>query len=236
MIEFAGVTFRRSGSIVFEDLSVRILPETFVLLVGSNGTGKTSFLDLCSGLDTPDSGEVRVEGASTKRDTEAVRTTVGRVFENPRDQLIGETVGADVAFGPENLGWSRDDIDTSVRDALDVVGMGQRAKASIHRLSGGEVARVAVAGALAMQPDWLLLDEPTTGIDHPGRTQILDHLASLHAEGMGIVLATHDLRDLGELADRVMVCGERGIVEDGPPETLTNLSDRGVRIPHAWPD
>lgn len=234
MIAFSNVTYTRDGTPVFEDLSVDMLSGSFTLLVGANGSGKTSFLDLCSGIAQPDAGSVRVQGHSTISDTNAVRTEIGRVFEQPRDQLIGETVYADVAFGPENLGYALEDIDRRVVEALRAVGMEEHADTSIHRLSGGEAARVAIAGALAMEPAYLLLDEPTAGIDHPGRMQILDHLASLHRDGVGIILATHDLRDLDAVIDRLLVLGDRGIVADTTPSEVGDAKPPGVRIPASW--
>ncbi|ELZ04328.1 energy-coupling factor ABC transporter ATP-binding protein [Natrialba aegyptia] len=218
MIEFRSVTYGFDDVSVLEDLSLTIENGEFVVLVGPNGSGKTTLLRHCNGLLTPDSGTVLVDGTRVEADLIAARSTVGMVFQHPRDQFVAATVGADVAFGPENLGLDRPEIDSRVTAALEAVNMADREDDRIETLSGGEQARVAIAGALAMKPSYLVLDEPFTGLDTPARRSVRSRLESLSDRGTGVLLATHDLREIRDLADRVIGMQDGQIIIDEPPE------------------
>lgn len=237
MIEVSNLQVRVGGSTLLLDLSFSIFPGSFVLLVGANGAGKTTLLDHCAALKESTEGRIMIDGHPASRSPTLVRTTVGYVFEDPGHQLIGATIGEDVAFGPRNLGLPRDEIDRRVSKSLESVGMGGEEKTPIDSLSGGEQTRVALAGALAMDPPILLLDEPLTGLDFNGRKVVLETLEAQHAAGQTILLATHDLRDLGSIADRVLGLEAGKLVLDGAPGAVTqSLEDMGVRVPHNWPD
>ncbi|ELY86823.1 energy-coupling factor ABC transporter ATP-binding protein [Natrinema altunense] len=232
MIEFRAVSHAFDDVPVLEDVSLSIDDGEFVLLAGANGSGKTTLLRHCNGLLTPDSGTVRVDGTPVEDDLIAARSSVGMVFQHPRDQFVSATVGADVAFGPENLGLKRAEIDRRVDAALAAVNMAGRGDDRIDALSGGEQSRVAIAGALAMEPTHLVLDEPFTGLDDPARRSVLERLASLAEDGTGVLLATHDLRDVCELADRVIAMRDGRVVVDGPPaNALDDLDGLEVRVP-----
>jgi biotin transport system ATP-binding protein len=154
------------------------------------------------------------------------------VFQHARDQFVAATVGADVAFGPENLGLPREEIDRRVDDALAAVNLSGRESERIDTLSGGEQARVAVAGALAMEPAHLVLDEPFVGLDLAARESVLSRLDDLAEEGTGIVVVTHDLRDLLDRADRVVGLRDGEIAFDAPPEEAADrLAAIDVRDP-----
>ncbi len=232
MIEFESVSYAFVDVPVLDDVSVTIDDGEFVILAGANGSGKTTLLRHYNGLLEPDSGTVRVDGTRVQDDPVGARSTVGMVFQHPRDQFVAATVGADVAFGPENLGLGRAEIDHRVETALDVVNMAGRETDRIDSLSGGEQSRVAIAGALAMDPSHLVLDEPFTGLDEPARQSVLDRLEALAADGTGIVVATHDLRDVCSLADRVLAMQNgRIVVDDVPEAALERLGDLAVRVP-----
>ncbi|ARS88653.1 energy-coupling factor ABC transporter ATP-binding protein [Natrarchaeobaculum aegyptiacum] len=232
MIEFRNVSFAFDDVPVLDDVSVTIDDGAFVLLAGANGSGKTTLLRHCNGLLTPDEGAVLVDGTPVVDDLVNARSAVGMVFQHPRDQFVAATVGADVAFGPENLGLDHETIDRRVETALSAVNMAGREDDRIDQLSGGEQARVAIAGALAMDPSHLVLDEPFTGLDEPARRSVLEHLAALGDDGTGVVLATHDLRDVLELADRVIAMADGRIVVDGTSERArSELADLAVRVP-----
>jgi biotin transport system ATP-binding protein len=232
MITVRGATVRRGDAVVLEDLSLSIPDGEFVVLAGANGAGKTTLVRLFNGLLEPDAGDVEVNGRPVVADLVAARTAVGMVFQDPRDQFVAATVRSDVAFGPENLGLDHDEIDRRVQDALAAVGMQGRGEERIDELSGGEQSRVAIAGALAMEPDHLVLDEPFTGLDAPARDRLLDRLRDLHAAGTGLIVVTHDLRDLLGDAERV-VCLSNGqvVVDDEPATAVDDLPEYGVRVP-----
>ncbi|MFB6169911.1 MAG: energy-coupling factor ABC transporter ATP-binding protein [Haloarculaceae archaeon] len=230
MIETRALTHRYGETAALSSVSLSIPDGEFVLVVGPNGSGKTTLVRHFNGLLMPDDGEVLVDGTPVADDLVAARTAVGMVFQDPRDQLVAATVGADVAFGPENLGLSREAVDRRVADALDAVGMAGRREERVHELSGGERERVAIAGALAMEPGHLVLDEPFTGLDFPARESVVDHLAALHADGTGVVVVTHDPRDVLDLADRVVALADGDVVLDADPEVARDrFADVGVR-------
>ncbi|MFP9190647.1 energy-coupling factor ABC transporter ATP-binding protein [Natronosalvus vescus] len=232
MLEFRSVCHEIVGVTVLKDVSLEIDDEAFVVLVGANGSGKTTLLRHCNGLLEPTSGAVLVDGTPVHYDLVAARTAVGMVFQHPRDQFVAATIGEDIAFGPENLGLERAEIDDRVTAALDAVRLEGRESDRIDTLSGGEQSRVAIAGALAMEPTHLLLDEPFTGLDEPARRSVLERLESLSQAGTGIVVATHDLRDVVPLADRVVGMRDGQVVIDDRPEAaLEALAELDVRVP-----
>ena len=240
MIELEAVTCRYDGRhggdgetvVAVDDVDLSIPDGELLVVAGANGSGKTTLVRTFNGLVTPDAGRVSVNGTPVEADLVAARAAVGMVFQQPRDQFVSATVGGDVAFGPENLGLARDEVDRRVADALAAVNMTGRESDRIAALSGGERERVAVAGALAMEPSHLVCDEPFTGLDEPARQAVLDRLCALHEAGTGIVVVTHDLRDVIGLADRVVGLADGRIVVDGPPETIAaDLAALGVRVP-----
>jgi biotin transport system ATP-binding protein len=232
MIRVDGLVHRYDGVTALDGVSLTIPDGEFCLLVGPNGSGKTTLVRHFNALLEPDSGSVEVDGTDVTERPVAARTSVGMVFQHAPDQFVAATVGADVAFGPENLGLDRAEIDRRVDEALAAVGLGGRDDERIDALSGGEQARVAIAGALAMEPTHLVLDEPLAGLDWPSRRSVLDKLDDLAADGTGVVVVTHDLRDLHERADRVVGLADGRVVLDRPPaEALDRLSPLDVRDP-----
>ena len=228
MITVTALTHRFGESIALDDVSLTIPDGEFCLLVGPNGSGKTTLVRHFNALLEPDAGSVAVDGVDVTDDPLAARRSIGMVFQQPRDQLVAATVGADVAFGPENLGLPREEIDRRVESALAAVELSGRADDYVDALSGGEQARVAIAGALAMAPSHLVLDEPFAGLDLRARRSLLDRLDALHDSGTSVVVVTHDLRDLHERADRVVVLTGGEIIADGPPAEIGALEPHGV--------
>ena len=218
MITVRNLVHRRGDTVALDGISLRIDDGEFLVVAGANGSGKTTLVRHLNGLLEPDEGSVSVDGTPVSEDPVAARTAVGMVFQNPRDGFVAATVGADVAFGPENLGLDREAIDRRVTAALEAVGMEAHRERRIDRLSGGQQARVAIAGALAMEPAHLVLDEPFGGLDYPARRAVLGRLDSLSAEGTGIVIVTHDLRGLFDRADRIVALSEGRIELDATPE------------------
>ncbi|WP_248895688.1 energy-coupling factor ABC transporter ATP-binding protein [Haloplanus halobius] len=224
-------TARYGKVVAVDDVSLTLDDGEFLCLAGPNGSGKTTLVRGFNGLLSPDSGEVRVNGRQVEDDLVAARTSVGMVFQEPRDGFVAATVGADVAFGPSNLGLDHAEIDRRVADALDAVRMAGREDERIDQLSGGERERVAIAGALAMDPDHLVLDEPFTGLDWRARQSVLDRLADLQAAGVSVVVVTHDLRDVAALADRTVVLSDGQIALDTADPAPADLEPLGVRPP-----
>jgi biotin transport system ATP-binding protein len=221
-----------AGTPVLDGVSLTIRDGEFVVLAGPNGSGKSTLVRQFVGLLSPDAGTVRVNGVDPDEEPVTARTAVGMVFQRPRDQLVAATVGADVAFGPENLGLDRVEIDRRVASALSAVNMSGRRDERVTELSGGEQARVALAGVLAMEPDHLVLDEPFVGLDDAARRSVLGHVADLHDGDTSVIVVTHDLRDLLGLADRVVVLADGEIALDADPASARDrLADLGVRVP-----
>jgi biotin transport system ATP-binding protein len=232
MIAVDGLRYRYDDVTVLDGVTLSVPDGQYCLLVGPNGSGKTTLVRHLNALLTPDAGTVTVDDTDVTDDPVVARTRIGMVFQHPRDQFVAATVGADVAFGPENLGLDRDEIDRRVEVALEAVDLDGAKDRRIDALSGGEQARVAIAGALAMEPNYLVLDEPLAGLDWPARESVLDHLDALAADGTGIIAVTHDLRDLHERADRLVALHEgRVVLDESPSAALDALPDLGVRDP-----
>lgn len=218
MIEVRELTASYDGDPVLAGVSLTVRPGEFVLLTGPNGAGKTTLVRHLNGLQEPDSGSVVVDGTPVAEDPVHARRSVGMVFQAPGDQFVGSTVGGDVAFGPENLGLDRETITDRVERALETVGLEGRRDERLETLSGGERTRVALAGVLAMEPQYVVLDESLGSLDVSARTTLLDHLAGLVESGRGVVLVTHDLRDAWSTTDRVIALSGGRVAVDGPPE------------------
>lgn len=177
-----------------------------VAVLGANGSGKSTLVRLANGLLLPDGGSVEADGIYTRDGARSreLRERVSVVFQRPDDQIVATTVEDDAAFGPENLGLPREEIRRRVDDALEAVGLAGLERREPHQLSGGQKQRLAIAGALAMLPAYLVLDEPTSMLDPQGRTEVLGIVDRLRGAGHGIVHVTHDLADAAH-ADRVVV-------------------------------
>lgn len=232
MISVRDLVHRYDDTTAVDGVSLDIADGEFVAIAGPNGSGKTTLVRHFNGLLEPDTGDVHIDGRPVQADLVAVRTTVAMVFQHPRDQFVAATVGEDVAFGPRNLGLSNEAIEERVIDALDAVGLDGRTADRIDTLSGGEQERLAIAGALAMHPSHLVLDEPFTGLDDPARTAVRDRLAALKADGTSVVVITHDLTDVADLLDRVVVMQNGHVAAEGSlVDVHAQLPGLGVRAP-----
>lgn len=220
-----------------KDLSLNIERGSFTVILGHNGSGKSTLAKMLNGLYKPTSGEVLVDGINTKDEkTEiAVKRKVGMVFQNPDNQLIASIVEEDVAFGPENLGLDPAEIRVRVDEALAAVGMSEFKTSAPHHLSGGQKQRIAIAGMIAMQPECLVLDEPTAMLDPKGRAEIINTLLKLNREkNITVVLITHYMEEAAE-ADRVIVMNDGKIIADGVPRSIFSdvsmLKGVGLDVP-----
>ena len=221
------------GALGLNGINLKILEGTFVIIAGSNGSGKTTLIRHLNGLLLPTDGFVKVAGVSVKKDPMQARRLVGMMFQDADSQIVGETVCADVAFGPENLGLDNDQIDERVARALDAVGLENFAEQRPHLLSGGEKRRLAIAGILAMQPRVIAFDEPFASLDYPGVQQVLRQILNLHQAGHTILVVTHDLEKVLAHADRLIIMQQGRVVRDGvPAEIIGDIETFGVRAPH----
>ena len=211
----------------------------FLAVLGHNGSGKSTLAKHFNAILVPTSGKVWIEGYDTSDEsvTFDIRRRVGMVFQNPDNQMVANIVEEDVAFAPENLGVPPEEIRRRVDSALEAVGMSAFKKHAPHMLSGGQKQRIAIAGVLAMQPDIIVLDEPTAMLDPSGRREILDAVKKLNREqGMTVVLITHYM-DEAVQADRVVVIDNGRIKMDGKPTEVfpqvEQLKALGLDVPQA---
>lgn len=239
-IRFEKVNFQYSeeSGAVLRNVSFSVDAGEYVCMLGRNGSGKSTVARLINGLLLPASGKVTVFGMDTadKAQTFNVRKRVGIVFQNPDNQQVAAIVEDDVAFGPENLGLSREEIGKRIDFALDGANMRKYRYEMADKLSGGQKQRVAVAGMLAMRPDVLILDESTSMLDARGRKEVLGVVKKLNDEGMTVISVTHYMDEAAD-ADRIIVLSDGEIVEDGlPDEIFGNAEDLrryGLELPRA---
>ncbi|MFP5521725.1 energy-coupling factor transporter ATPase [Peptococcus simiae] len=217
-------------------VSLQVSPGEYLAVLGRNGCGKSTLAKHLNALLLPTEGEVLVDGLNTKDPdlTLAIRQKVGMVFQNPDNQLVATTVMEDVAFGPENLGLPREEILKRIDEALARVRMTDFKEAEPHHLSGGQKQRVAIAGVLAMEPDYIVFDEPTAMLDPRGREEILATMLELKAAGIGVVNITHYMEEAVP-ADRVLVMTGGEIVLEGRPREIFSqvetLKDLHLDVP-----
>ena len=217
---------------VLRGVDLTIEKGSFVALLGHNGCGKSTLSKHFNALLLPTCGRVLVEGMDTavEDNTYPIRRRVGMVLQNPDNQLVSTIVEEDVAFGPENLGLPPEEIVARVDEALAAVDMTAYRDHSPHKLSGGQKQRIAIAGVLAMHPDYLILDEPTAMLDPQGRQEVLDTVCRLNREqGMTVILITHYMEEAA-LADRVVVMDEGVVVMDGTPREVFAQGDRLTQL------
>jgi biotin transport system ATP-binding protein len=204
----------------------------FLLLAGSNGSGKTILMRCMAGLLEAQEGEVLLRGQPLSQ-APSLRRELGLVFQDAEAQLLGETVEEDAAFGPENLGFPREETERRVSAALEAVGLGAKRKRPPRRLSGGEKRRLAVAGILAMGCGTIIMDEPFANLDWPGVVQVLEVIASLKKAGKTLIVLTHELEKVLALADRLAILHQGRIRDDESPAVALDRLDSawGVRDP-----
>ena len=222
---------------VLDKLNLNIKKGEFVAVLGHNGCGKSTLAKHFNGLLIPLGGNVYINGINSKDEEKIwdIRRQVGMVFQNPDNQIVANVVEEDVAFAPENLGVPSDEIRKRVDEALQTVDMYHYRKHAPHLLSGGQKQRVAIAGAIAMRPECIVMDEPTAMLDPMGRKEVLETILKLKAqENMTVVLITHYM-DEAALADRVVVMDDGKIVLDDIPKKIFSqvelLKDLGLDVP-----
>ena len=223
-----------------EHVSFTVEPGEFIGLIGHTGSGKSTLIQHLNGLLKPTSGEILFHGKNIWESTVTIRQTrfqIGLVFQYPEYQLFEETVYKDIAFGPKNMGLDQDEIHRRVLRASGFVGLPEALlKKSPFELSGGQKRRVAIAGVIAMEPEVLILDEPTAGLDPVGQKQILENIrAYQQAQNAAILMVTHSMEDVAVIADRLLVMNDGAVTMQGtPPEVFAHaeeLAAMGLDVP-----
>ena len=233
----AGTPFEH---IALDDVSFSVERGEFIGIIGHTGSGKSTLMQHMNGLLKPTSGSVCLDGVDIwqdKKTTRQARFRVGLVFQYPEYQLFEETVYKDIAFGPKNMGLKPDEIDRRVREAASFVNLTEeQLQVSPFDLSGGQKRRVAIAGVIAMEPEILILDEPTAGLDPVGREEILENIRSYRrAKNATIMMVSHSMNDVARLTDRLLVMNGSRLAMDGTPDQVFDraqeLLDMGLDIP-----
>ena len=228
----AGTPFEKTA---IENINLTIPSGQFVGVLGHTGSGKSTFIQHLNALLKPSSGTVYVDGEDINKDKKtrrAVKNKVGLVFQYPEYQLFEETVFADIAFGPKNMGLGKEEIEQRVREAADFVGVEEELfQRSPLELSGGQKRRIAIAGVIAMRPGVLILDEPTAGLDPAGCRQIMDNICRYRREsGATVLIVSHNMDDAARLTERLIVFNRGRVAMDGTPEQIFSQPEKLVEI------
>lgn len=233
----AGTPFSKTA---IEDVNIAIKKGEFIGLIGHTGSGKSTLIQQLNGLLRPTSGTVLLNGKDIwekKKEIRKVRFQVGMVFQYPEYQLFEDTVIKDIGFGPRNMGLSQDEVNQRVMQAVDFVGLDHALlEKSPFDLSGGEKRRAAIAGVIAMDPDVLILDEPTAGLDPQGRDHLLNQIKEYHKQRQNtVILVSHSMEDIARVADRVLVMNESKVfLFDETAKVFSHAKDLeqiGLRVP-----
>ncbi len=235
----AGTPFAHKA---LDDVSFIVERGEFIGIIGHTGSGKSTLMQHLNGLLKPGSGSILLDGVDIWQDKKTTRQTrfrVGLVFQYPEYQLFEETVYKDIAFGPINMGLEKEEVDRRVREAAGFVGLTrEQLTVSPFDLSGGQKRRVAIAGVIAMEPEILILDEPTAGLDPAGREEILQNIDDYRkAKNATIMMVSHSMNDVARLADRLIVMNKSKLAMNGTPreiftyENVQQLLDMGLDIP-----
>lgn len=226
--------------VAVNDLSIEIMEGEFLGIIGHTGSGKSTLVQMLNGLITPTTGKVLLRDKDineNKKKLREVRFQVGMVFQYPEYQLFEETVYRDIAFGPTNMGLTGDELDKRVRESARFTGLRDKLlDKSPFDLSGGEKRRAAIAGVIAMDPDVLILDEPTAGLDPQGRDKLLNQILSYHKERKNtVLLVSHSMEDIARVADRILVMNKGNAEILAPKREVFAQGERlekmGLRVP-----
>ncbi len=242
-LENVNFDYGNGNDMTLKNINLQINKNEFIGIIGHTGSGKSTLVQLFNGLLYSSSGKVTVEGQlvseETKSELKKIRQKVGLVFQYPEYQLFEETIALDIAFGPKNLELSEEEVEKRVKESMQLVGLDYEKfkDESPFELSGGQKRRVAIASILAMEPKYLILDEPTAGLDPKGRDEILGELRRIYESNQDItvIIVSHSMEDIANLADRVIVMNDGEVFADDIPENIyrreKELESIGLDIP-----
>ncbi|MDY5730057.1 MAG: energy-coupling factor transporter ATPase [Eubacteriales bacterium] len=224
-----------------QNINVCINEGDFIGILGHTGSGKSTFVQHLNGLLLGTSGDVTVDGLkidANKANLKTIRNNIGLVFQYPENQLFEETIYKDIAFGPTNMGLDKAEVDVRVREAMKMVGLDfdKFASLSPFEISGGQMRRVAIAGVIAMHPKYLVLDEPTAGLDPKGRNAIMEMIWNLHKnKDVTVVMVSHNMDEISKYANKLFVFNRGEIVQQGSPKEIFSnqekLNELGLDVP-----
>lgn len=227
IIEFKNVWYTYNKEVTaLKGINLRIWKGEKIALIGQNGSGKTTLAKHMNGLLKPSQGDVIVKGFNTKTTPTSILTNiVGYVFQNPVHQIFMKSVYEEVAYGPKNQGLPIEEVDRRVRNALEMVGLTGYEDFHPHDLNYGQMKLLTIAAIIAMDPEVYVLDEPTSGQDHKGRREIMKLIQDLNKKGKTIIVITHDMRFVAEIANRTILMSKGEIIADGPTRDVFSKMD-----------
>ena len=219
-----------NGRQILDGVSLSLQKGSFAAMCGRNGAGKTQLLRCIKGLRKPDSGKITIDGSAANEKTRMKR--IALVFQNAEVQIVSQSVEKDIAFGPENMGLDRSEVERRVEAALDLMGLKGKAKQRPDTLSGGELRKCAIAGILAMEPDVILLDEPFANLDYPSTLTVIRSLIALHEKRYSIIVVSHDAEKFLAHTDTLFIMQNGRIAVSGPSSNLfRELPDYDIYLP-----
>lgn len=217
---------------ILDSVSFSLEEGDFAVLCGRNGAGKSQLMRILKGLRQPDEGRILIEGKDVTKDRKARLSSLALVFQDADMQIVGETVEKDVAFGPLNLGWTKDEVEKATDETLSLMGLEGLRKRRPSTLSGGEKRKLAIAGNLAMKPRIMLLDEPFAALDWPGTKLLLSSLVDLNRRGLTILVVSHEIEKFLFHTTKVLIMQQGRLVHEGRPEdSLGKLRQAEVYVP-----
>ena len=229
-LQVADLSLAIGGKKILDDISIEIAKGSFTALCGRNGAGKSQLLKCIKGLRKPDCGRILIDGVEA--DAKARMKRVALVFQEAGMQIVSQSVWKDVAFGPENMGLDKDEVDSRTEAALRLMGLEDKARQRPQTLSGGELRKCAIAGILAMDPDVILLDEPFANLDYPSTLAVIRALAGLHERGYTIIAVSHEAEKfLAETDTLIILEGGRVVASGRSCDSFMALADHDIYIP-----
>ena len=229
-LQVADLSLAIGGKKILDDISIEIAKGSFTALCGRNGAGKSQLLKCIKGLRKPDCGRILIDGVEA--DAKARMKRVALVFQEAGMQIVSQSVWKDVAFGPENMGLDKDEIDSRTEAALRLMGLEDKARQRPQTLSGGELRKCAIAGILAMEPDVILLDEPFANLDYPSTLTVIRALDTLHEKGYSIIVVSHEAEKFLAHTDTLFIMDKGILAESGrSSEIFQKLPEYDIFIP-----
>lgn len=229
-LQIENLSLSLNGTTILDDISLTLKRGAFAALCGRNGAGKSQLLRCIKGLRKPEGGRILIDGEESDAKTRMKKIAI--VFQNAEMQIVSQSVEKDVAFGPENMGLEKEEVERRVEAALSAMGLKDKAKQRPQTLSGGELRKCAIAGILAMEPDVILLDEPFANLDYPSTLTVIRALITLHEKGYSLLVVSHEAEKFLAHTDTLFIMDKGRVVEAGESSVLfSKLSSYDIYIP-----